>query len=223
MNFKIYSLFLFCISLFFFFFGGLIRISGKAIESSGGGYLFDPFFSLGFALSIISIILFVLEEGLETILVPTGPSHEADRQRAETGIKKYKEDETSRQVMISGKYNDGMCFLKSQPIQIYRTLRKAGIPREKIIMESESNSTQENVLYVCEKIREKGINSLLIATDKPHAKRFKMLFEKAKKRGYAPKELEIRTYSEGMDASYGKGRALASYLRDYFTFRRRLK
>src|SRR4030042_5740629 len=150
MKLYLYGAFLFFISLIFFSFGEVVRISGNMIEFFGKGYVFNPFFSIGLILFFLSLVLLALNESLETIVIPTGPSYEADRQRTEAGIRKYKENENNSQMLISGKYNDGMCFINSQPIKIYKILRKAGIPRDRIILENKSNSTQENVLYVCE-------------------------------------------------------------------------
>jgi len=109
--------------------------------------------------------------------------------------------------------NEGK-FMGSQPMKIYKEMRKEGVPKENFIFESKSHDTKENVKYTCEKLKEKNINEVTIVTDKPHAKRFKMLFNKAKKEGYAPKSLEVKTYSEGLDPSYGPIRANLHYIMD---------
>lgn len=158
------------------------------------------------------------QKSLDVIVVPTGPSYEVDKQRAKAGIKKYNEDK-SRLVIISGEI-DKIGFIGSQPMKIYKQMRQEGVPRDNFILESKSHNTRENVLYVYDKIKDKreNIKKLIIVTDKPHAKRFVMLFNKAKKHKYIHENLKIDTYSEEIKNSYCLIKAQIAYLKDLITF-----
>ena len=190
---------------------GIKGITGNIINNYlQGKFLFMHL--IGFALLLVAIVILTSGKSLEGVIVPTGSSYEADKERARGGIKKYEEDK-SRLVIISGTV-DGGKFIGSQPMKIYKEMRKGGVPKENFIFESKSHNTRENVLYTCEKLKEKGIDEVIVVTDKPHAKRFEMLFNKAKKEGYAPKNLEVKTYSEGLKPSYGPIKAGLAYLKD---------
>jgi len=79
---------------------GIGNITGNiVVEYFQGTFLFAHI--LGLVLFFVSILILAKKEGLEAVVVPTGPSYEADRQRAKGGVRKYQEDK-SRLVVISG-------------------------------------------------------------------------------------------------------------------------
>jgi len=205
------GLFLFFISIIFFALGFKVSITGNVV---GGGILNSiPFFQIIGFVFLIGSFLILTSKKLEGIVVPTGPSHEVGSQRASKGFEKYLENPDNL-IFISGEFGQEK-FMGSQPMKIYKQMRKAGVPRENFIFESKSRNTQENVLYLSDKIKEKGVNHITIVTDGPHAKRFKMLFDKAKNKGYAPKNLEVETFSEGIQNSYSPLKANLAYIKDY--------
>jgi len=175
------------------------KITGGVIGYSDANFSFSSLTSLIFI--GVAVFLFVVKEDLEAIVVPTGPSYEAGRQRAKGGAEEYSRHPNDV-VIISGEFDNGK-FIGSQPGKIYRILRKSGVPRRDIILENNSGNTIENVLYTCDEIKEKGINEVTVVSDRSHAARLKMLFGRAKKEGYAPKNLKVHTYSEGIKPSYG--------------------
>jgi uncharacterized SAM-binding protein YcdF (DUF218 family) len=223
---KIAFLFLF-ISLILILIGVDFNITGNFINNYFVGR-FSILHFIGLFLFVSSLIVLVSKK-LEAIVVPTGPSYEADRQRAEGGLRKYHED-NSRLVIISGEVNEKngeRKFIGSQPMKIYKQMRKQGVPRDHFIFESHSHNTQENVRYICEemdKIKDKkDITNIIIVTDEHHAKRFKMLFNKSKKYGLAPKSLKIETYSRNIERTYNPFKATLAYIKDYFTFGKSLR
>ena len=192
------------------------RITGGVI---GTNFSFSFVSLIGLVFFMVGIFIFMTGEDLEAIVVPTGPSYEADRQRAKGGASEYHKHEKlphhSDVVIISGEFDKGR-FFGSQPDKIYRVLRRNGVPKKDIILENESGTTIENVLYTCDEINKRKIDEVTVVTDALHAERFKMLFKRAQKKGYASKDLEVHTYSEQIDPSYGWLKAKLAYLKDMF-------
>ena len=223
---KLFAILLLILGIFLILFKFNFNFTGNSISNYFSGFLWMHI--LGFVF-LIGGLIFMVNKKLEAIVVPTGPSYEVDSQRANAGIKEYGEDQ-SRLVMISGEINEKegkRNFIGSQPMKIYKQMRKAGIPKNHFIFESKSHNTKENVKYICEKLEKlkekEDIKELIINTDKGQAKRFKMLFDIAKKEGFAPQNLEIKTYSKGIERAYGPIKASLAYLKDYLTFGRELK
>ena len=129
-------------------------------------------------------------ENLEAIVVPTGPTYEIGIQRAVAGTKGYLHNDAFGIVFISGSF-EGKRFLGSQVDKIYRTLRKGGVPKNDIFLESRSTNTMENVLYACDEINSLGVQKVHVFTDPHHASRFLMLFERAKDKGYVSNNLIV--------------------------------
>jgi len=159
---------------------------------------------------------------LEAIVIPTGPSYEIDQQRAEVGIRNYNED-PSRLVFISGAFNNGE-FWGTQPLAIYKKLRKEKVSRENIFFESQSHNTQENVLFLSEKLKEIGIkedgeiNNIIIATDRTHGLRFQMMFNFLKDFGMLPYLFNSEISSHNLKPSYSPSKAALAYMKDLATF-----
>ncbi len=195
-------------------------ITGGAIGVPETGIYNVPMFLAGLFLIPFSINFRSGDDSLEAIVVPTGPTEEIDKERAKGGAKSYLDHEHKDHhhdvVIVSGEFNKGR-FFGSQSNKIYRALRRSGVPREDIILESHSGNTIENVLYTCEILEDKGIHEVTVVTDKGHASRFKMLFERAKKEGYAPRDLVVHTFSEGLSSSYSSIKSMLAYAKDKFS------
>lgn len=153
-------------------------------------------------------------ENLEALVVPTGPTYELGIQRAVAGAKEYLQKDSFGVVFISGSF-EGEKFLGSQVDKIYRTLRRDGVPRKDILLESSSTNTMENVLYACDKINNLGIDNVHVFTDSLHASRFLMLFERAKNEGYVSKDLMVDSFSDGIEDSYGRIKSSIAYFKDW--------
>ncbi len=153
-------------------------------------------------------------ENLEALVVPTGPTYELGIQRAVAGAKEYLQKDSFGVVFISGSF-EGERFLGSQVDKIYRTLRKEGVPKKDILLESSSTNTMENVLYVCEEINNLGVERVNIFTDTLHASRFLMLFERAKNEGYVSNDLIVDSFSDGIENSYGSLKSKIAYFKDW--------
>ena len=197
------------VGIILFFTKSEFAVTGKFLR----GFNEINFFQmLGITIIFVSMILMLKKDSLEAVVVPTGPSLEIDQKRAKNGARKYLQNK-DRFVIISGIYNDGKLH-GSQSEKIYRTLREGGVPRERILFEHESEDTLENVLYTSKLAMEKGIKNLIVSTDKPHAKRFKLLFDRAKKKGLAPKDLRVRYTTRGLEPSYNPAKAKVAYKKD---------
>ena len=199
-----------------FLFGASTTLTGNFIGANG---FFDgniSFTIIGIVFLFVSFLILVSKENvLEMIVVPTGPSGEIEKQRAEGGARLYHARPNSR-VIISG-YLNGITpgtFRGSQSHQIYKTLRRNGVPRGDIDIEGKSHDTLENVRYVSKILKDENIPHATVVTDRDHARRMSMLFRKAKEEGIAPKDLEIETYSKGIEKAYGPLKAEFSYLKD---------
>tara|TARA_Y100000310_G_scaffold160578_1_gene160342 strand:- start:144 stop:632 length:489 start_codon:yes stop_codon:yes gene_type:complete len=153
-------------------------------------------------------------ENLEALVVPTGPTYELGIQRAVAGAREYHQRNSFEVVFISGSF-EGEKFLGSQVDKIYRTLRREGIPKEDILLESSSTNTMENVLYACEEINNLEIDKIGVVTDFYHADRFLMLFERAKNEGYVSTNLIVDSFSDGIENSYGLIKSKIAYFKDW--------
>lgn len=185
-------------------------IIGNVIITSGDP-LSIPYLSL---ILLFGGTFLLISQGkpLEAILVPTGPAGKIDEQRALAGAKLYQQNPGSL-VIISGALSGK--FLGSQSDHIYRTLRRAGVPRGQIEIERKSKDTLENVRYTCKILNREGIQAVYVATDKDHARRIGMLFQEAKDEGLIPEGLKVKTHSRGIDKAYSSAKAQIAYVKDY--------
>lgn len=184
-------------------------ITGNTISVSSSVI---PYISLIFLFA--SLFLFISQrKNLEAIMIPTGPSKKIDEQRALAGVRAY-EQNPDRLVIISGILNNGK-FLGSQSSEIYKVLRKAGVPRGQIEIEGKSKDTLETVRYTSEILNKEKIQRLYVATDLDHARRISMLFQRAKYEGLIPENLRVRPYSRGIDKAYSKVKSQVAYGKDF--------
>jgi uncharacterized SAM-binding protein YcdF (DUF218 family) len=153
-------------------------------------------------------------KNLEALVVPTGPTYELGIQRAVAGAKEYLQKDSSGLVFISGSF-EGKRFLGSQVDKIYRALRRGGVPKKDILIESSSTNTMENVLYACDEINNLGVEKVNVFTDSSHASRFLMLFERAKNEGYVSNNLIVDSFSDGIENSYGSLKSKIAYFKDW--------
>ncbi|MBT3643010.1 YdcF family protein [archaeon] len=138
---------------------------------------------------------------LEAIIVPTGPSKEIDMWRALAGVGNFEQkDQTpgiDPYIIISGVYNSGT-YEGSQTEYIQNQLRFNGVSKDHIEHESRSRDTRENVIYTGEILHKKNTSLASITTDYWHALRMRMLFKRAIQKGFAPEDLQIELFSEGI-------------------------
>lgn len=80
-------------------------------------------------------------KNLDIIIIPTGPSFEADKERSERALQ-----ENLKYFMISGIQNGGVeidkvdTYDKSQRFQIYKTLKNKGVQPKNILVSNGYNS-----------------------------------------------------------------------------------
>lgn len=73
-------------------------------------------------------------------------------------------------------------------------MRKEGILLEIFKFEGLSKNTLENVFYSCYVLVQEKTESAIVVTDREHARRFTMLFNRAKKEGYMPNQFNFDTF-----------------------------
>lgn len=117
--------------------------------------------------------------GLGAIIVPTSPSYEKDRLRAETAVESGRLNGNGHYV-ISGKRNDGMALRDSQPYNIYLALRSHGIRPAQMMWENQSTNSAENIRYSLSKLMRTGHVDIGISSYPKHLDRFEQLYEDLK-------------------------------------------
>ncbi len=165
-------------------------ITGGVIDSN---FQFSFYQILGLLLIIGSFVLFVKKHSLDAIIIPTGGDYLGRAKKAEKEKDKLKEE---GYFVISGIVHDEKDpakkrFLGSQSDKVYRDLRKHGILRSDIEIESESRNTIENIIYSLEKIKKKGGREIGIASYPGHLDRFEKILEKAKEEGIVDNHFNI--------------------------------
>lgn len=158
-----------------------------------------------------------MRKKLEALVVPTGPSKKIDEQRATAGARSFIEKEAGLDVypyiIITGIYNNGV-LRGSQTEKIQEVLNYYGIPNSSIIHENKSRDTRENVIYTGKILRKELTNLAELNTDKWHAARMAMLFQKAIQSYYAPQGLKLTKNTTGIDRAYPLQKEIISYFRD---------
>ncbi len=164
----------------------------------------DILFIFGIVLFLIFFVL-ISRRKLDAIIIPTGPSHEIDRERASVAAKRYAHGKGVDYLIISGELGD-KGLKKSQRVDIYRTLREYGVKAGDIRIEDKSKNSLENLLYSLKKVKKKGVKRVGIASSPSHLDRFKDIFDAAKKQGLIDKNFrlyKIRTKESIKDRVYG--------------------
>jgi uncharacterized SAM-binding protein YcdF (DUF218 family) len=212
---------------FFLLFSG-INTGTSIITGNVFGDYFQTQHLWGHVMGLIFLIagagLIAQNKGLEAIMIPTGPTNYSVSQRAKEGARQYETD-PSKLVVISGQFKEKGHedkFIGSKSMEIYKEMRKAGVPKDHFIIEHDSYNTQQNILRTLDKLKDEKIKGITVITDERHGKRFEMMFNKAKKKGIISKDLEINIDSNGIENSYGALKSGIAYVKDYLTFGREL-
>lgn len=177
-------------SIGLFFLNSNYNLTGNAISVLSFNINLLNFLSLMFF--IIGITLFVLdkENRLERIVIPTGPD---DLERAEKAARKYNERE-SDYIVISGSVPKRL--LGSRSGEVYRRLRKSGIPSKKnILIESDSKNTKENVQNILDESIKNRTKSLGWVSRPAHLKRIKRYVGKYVQKHSEAKEIRMEYIS----------------------------
>lgn len=143
---------------------------------------------IGLALFTLSILIFASRQSLDAIIIPTGPSLEEGKERADRAGREYKEH-GAKVLIISGNQNTEED--KRQRYGIYQELRKYGIEPKQIKIEGESKNTLENVIHSLQKIKKLGGREVGIASNPSHLNRFEDIIKKGKEEGIIDKEIQV--------------------------------
>jgi|SRR3989344_527262 len=145
------------------------------------------FFISGLIFLFISFLILASRQSLDAIIIPTGPSIEIGKERADIAAEAYKERQ-AKLLLISGKDS---AKKDSQRYAIYKELRRYGIKPGEIRIEHASRDTIENILFSLKKIKERGLRDIGIASNPSHLDRFEMIIERAKKEGIIDDNFKI--------------------------------
>ena len=155
-------------------------------------------FIFGVVFLFISLFLFIQRTSLDAIIIPTAPSKEIAKRRAERASR-----ERSNQMIyvISGGKEKGS-LKETQRYEIYKELRRHGIKPGEIVLEKKSKNTIENLMDSLELLKKKGARKIGISSNPSHLDRFETILHKAKKEGLVDKDVEI--YRLGTEESFGE-------------------
>ncbi len=130
---------------------------------------------------VASFVVLVIKSGLDVLVIPTGPDHQENVERADRAIKEYKKN-GAKYFLISGKIADDRILKNSRRADIYRRLRKAGIKPKQMKIEGKSSNTIENILYTLDKLsKEDGPLKVGFVSYPGHLRRMKDIYDKAVK------------------------------------------
>ena len=177
-------------------------LSGRSIlsDSTGIDLGISPFFILGLAFFIVSLLVLANRQDLEAIVVPTGGGawnpltemYAEDQERSEAALKSGNRLKDTGYFVISGHYPHGnmKAVQKSQDYSIYKFFREHGVIPRDMLVEGQAHDTLENTLYALKKIMEKerkdgraGPIDVGIATYHGHFRRFIDFYKQALKKG----------------------------------------
>lgn len=176
------------------------------------------FFVFGLTFFMASLILFVANKSLESLVIPTG-TLEADEKRVETAMRSYSHTkEPKLYVLVSGEIHRderGRPEKESQQYSIYKELRgHYGLKPSDFIIEGKSRDTLENFLYSIKKLKRKKVNHMKIATNPTQYWRFKLFEREAKREGLVDESFEVEplyTSESPKEFVYG----VLAYVKDY--------
>jgi hypothetical protein len=177
-----------------------------------------PFFIFSLVFFMASLVLFVVNKSLESLVIPTG-TLEADQRRVETAMRSYIHTKEPRPyVLISGEIHRderGRPKKESQQYSIYKELREHyGLKSSDFIIEGKSRDTLENFLYSIKKLKRKKVNHIKIATNPTQYWRFKLFEREAKREGLIDNSFEVEplyTSETPKEFIYG----VLAYVKDY--------
>ena len=148
-----------------------------------------------------------MKKSLESIVIPTGGRNlEENQKRLETAMRHYFENGQTPYILITG----GDSYLPA----IYKGARKFGLKPTDFIIEGRSKDTLENFLYSIEKLKERKISSVKIATNLTHYWRFKLFEREGKKKNFIDDSFRIEpayTSENPRELVYG----ILAYVKDY--------
>ena len=162
-----------------------MNITGNAIAEKFSNISY--FYLLGLAFLFISFIIFTSKQSLDAIIIPTGPSTEVGKERADRAVKEYQKRK-ARVLIISGRDNSTR---DSQRYAIYSELRKYGIKPSQIRVEGEARDSIENILHTLIRIKSQGARDIGIASNPSHLDRFETIIEKGKEEGIIEKDFKV--------------------------------
>lgn len=159
------------------------RKVGKFLLSFFGGILVvGTGFALVLAVLMLSHAFFTPPEGDETVIVlgcrvrGEEPSKSL-RRRIDAAEIYLKEHPDAKAILSGGQGNDELI---SEAEAMKRALASRGIAEERLILEERSTSTEENLAFSAEIIREKGLNEkVAVVTDSYHQYRAKLMADRA--------------------------------------------
>ena len=137
----------------------------------------------------------MVKDGLETVIIPTG-SLKSDKERTKSAMRYYHTFQNEKpKIMIVGNIQRGLddrLIKESQQYAIYKNLRNIyGLQPKNLWIEGESNNTLENSLYLYDKIKDRNVKKISIATSLTHYLRFKLFEKEAKKEELIPQDLKF--------------------------------
>jgi len=194
-----------------------LSLTANVVNVNIHGFGFADF--IGILFLSFALVFLVVGKGIESVvMVPTGPMF-ADRERTAVAVRDYQDRKSNNPeyVLISGEVNNrderGRATSRSQPIGIYKQLRKSGVPREEIMFEPDSADTLQNFIYTLGKMKKKGLHDLRIATDKWQYKRFQYYLDRARTEGLVGGDFKM-SLVESNPVRPSLGYAIMSYYQD---------
>ena len=136
----------------------------------------------------ISVILFVSSTGLDALIIPSQASEKRTREKARRAADYYHHHQVGVLVASGGKTPGLNPKYNSDAEIIFEELVKAGVPRDKIILEDKSRDNLENVLYSLKKTSGTEIG---IVSYPRHLDRFEYIIEKGKEQGVIDSRIKI--------------------------------
>jgi len=183
--------FILIISIIILLISSITQITGNVISENFPN-ITNYLFIIGLTLLFLSYFILGHKKSLDAIIIPTGPSNEIGRERAERAVK---ENEEIDYFLISGNINKPSNVknrLKgSQQQSIYKELRNHGIKPSEMRIEGKSKDTIENVLNSFEKLKKSGAKDIGISSNPSHLDRFEEIIDRAKKEGIIDKDFRI--------------------------------
>lgn len=180
----------------FIFSKKIVSLTGAFV---GISYFKNSFpFLFGLVLLFVSVFLFLHKVSLDAIIIPTAPSKEIAKRRAERASR---ERNNQMIYVISGAKEKGN-LNETQRYVIYKELRRHGIKPGEIVLEKKSENTIENLMDSLELLKKKGARKIGISSNPSHLDRFETILHKAKKEGLVDKGIEI--YRLRTEESFGE-------------------
>ncbi|MEK6928119.1 MAG: YdcF family protein [Nanoarchaeota archaeon] len=185
-----------------------LSLTGNAIaEIPNSSYSYLQI--IGLALFALSILIFTSGQSLDAIIVPTGPSVEEGKERADRAGKEYKEHGAKVLIISGNKSNEED---KKQRYAMYQELRKYGIQPRQIKIEGQSKNTIENVVNSLKKIKELGGREIGIASNPSHLDRFEYIVKRGKAEGIIDKEMNIHRLETQLETQETFGKSVYGFL-----------